>query len=682
MADEEKVIEKSTEKAIENVTEAADAENTEAVAAEQGEVSVTNAEEGSVADAEEGNVTDAEEADVTETAKTAAYHVTDTSVKETEDKAVEFLTEKPEERPLDLIADRKVRSQPKDNIQRLKRIKQKKAQGAAAKYMAVAALTAVAVAVTAAAIGILGKNGEEAGGKMRVETVEASLETTAPPETEDQETVSIVLETTLSDEEIAEKEKEEAVTKVLDGYANLGIAEVSGFLNVRKTPENYGEIVGKLQKGAACEIVDTSTEGWYKITSGGVTGYVSRQYVLTGDQAKKIAAENVEERAVIQAEKLNVRATPSQDGEIVGQVLKDERYPVKSIEDGWVQIDEGFISADYVTVRYALNEARKMDMRTTVLSLYDNLGVSNVSNYLNVRDNPDEKTGKIIAKLPSNAGCDILETPKDGWYKVRSGKITGYVKSEFILTDQAAKDKAMQVSKLMAIANTDGVNVRSEPNTNSSIWTQISNSERFLVADQQDGWVEIELDDSKAYISSDYVDVKYGLNEAIKYTPIVETPATGGTTSKPSKGNSSSKPSGNKKNNNAAAGSGAGSVSSKRAQIANYAVQFVGNPYVWGGTSLTSGTDCSGFTMSVMSKFGVSLPHNSGSQSQRGKSISSSQMRPGDLVFYSGSGGGINHVAIYIGNGQVCHASNKKSGIKISSWNYRSPSKIVNVLGD
>ena len=682
MADEEKVIEKSTEKAIENVTEAADAENTDAVAAEQEEVSATDAEEGSVADDEEDNVTDDEEADVTETAKTAAYHVTDTSVKETEDKAAGLLTDKPEERPLDLIADRKVRSQPKDNIQRLKRIKQKKAQGAAAKYMAVAALTAVAVAVTAAAIGILGKNGEEAGGKMRVETVEASLETTAPPETEDQETVSIVLETTLSDEEIAEKEKEEAVTKVLDGYANLGIAEVSGFLNVRKTPENYGEIVGKLQKGAACEIVDTSTEGWYKITSGGVNGYVSRQYILTGDQAKKIAAENVEERAVIQAEKLNVRATPSQDGEIVGQVLKDERYPIKSIEDGWVQIDDGFISADYVTVRYALNEARKMDMRTTVLSLYDNLGVSNVSNYLNVRDNPDEKTGKIIAKLPSNAGCDILETPKDGWYKVRSGKITGYVKSEFILTGQAAKDKAMQVSKLMAIANTDGVNVRSEPNTNSSIWTQISNSERFLVADQQDGWVEIELDDSKAYISSDYVDVKYGLNEAIKYTPIVETPATGGTTSKPSKGNSSSKPSGNKKNNNAAAGSGAGSVSSKRAQIANYAVQFVGNPYVWGGTSLTSGTDCSGFTMSVMSKFGVSLPHNSGSQSQRGKSISSSQMRPGDLVFYSGSGGGINHVAIYIGNGQVCHASNKKSGIKISSWNYRSPSKIVNVLGD
>ena len=104
------------------------------------------------------------------------------------------------------------------------------------------------------------------------------------------------------------------------------------------------------------------------------------------------------------------------------------------------------------------------------------------------------------------------------------GKITGYVKSEYILTGQQAEDKAMQVAKLMAIANTDGVNVRSEPNTESSIWTQIASSEKFLVVSQQDGWVEIELDDSTAFISSDYVDVKYGLNEAIPYTPVVVGP--------------------------------------------------------------------------------------------------------------------------------------------------------------
>lgn len=588
------------------------------------------------------------------------------------------------------VTEKKNKVQPEENIERLKKIRQKRTSGVSMKYMAGAGAAVAVVIVVAVAGGVLGKSGESRAGRIKVETVEASLETTAPPETSG-EPASIVLETTLSAEEIAEKEHDEAVQKVLDGYANLGIAGVSGYLNVRKIPETYGEVVGKLLSGGACEIIDTSTDGWYKISSGGVTGYVSSQYIYTGDKAREVAAENVIQRAVVSADKLNVRKEPSQDSEIMGQVYKDERYPVESIQDGWVQIDDGYLSADYVTVRYALNEARKQDMRTTVLSLYENLGVSNVSNYLNVRDKASERDGKIIAKLPSNAGCDILETTDDGWYKIRSGKITGYVKSEYILTGQQAEDKAMQVAKLMAIANTDGVNVRSEPNTESSIWTQIASSEKFLVASQQDGWVEIELDDSTAFISSDYVDVKYGLNEAIPYTPVVEAPAkgngstgsskpSGGTTSKPGKGGSS-KPSGGSANDGAA-GSSAGSVSSKRAQIANYAVQFVGNPYVWGGTSLTNGADCSGFTMSVMAHFGVSLPHSSSAQAGCGKSIKSSQMRPGDLVFYSGSGGGINHVALYIGNGQVVHASSKRTGIKISSWNYRSPSKIVNVLGD
>ena len=572
----------------------------------------------------------------------------------------------------------------RDNILRLREIKKKKA---AMPYMKILAAggTAVAIVAVVAVAGTMIKNHKDAFGGMKVETAAASLETTEAA-SESGEEKNIVLETTLSAEEIESKEFEKTVQSIVDSYANLGIAEVSGYLNVRKTPESFGEVVGKLPKGGACEILDTSTEGWYKISSGGVTGYVSSQYVYTGDEAKKLAAENVAERAVIDADKLNVRSEPKADADVVDQIFKNERYDIKSQQDGWIQISDGYISADYVTVKYALDEAIKQDMRQTVLSLYDNLGVSNVSNYLNVRDNPDETKGKIIAKLPSNAGCDILDTSTAGWLKIRSGNITGYVKSEYILTGQQAKDKALQVAKLMAISNTDGVNVRTEPNTNSSIYTQISNSERFLVADQQDGWVKIEIDDQDAYLSSDYVDVKYGLEEAIKYTPVVEVADTSNSKSntKNSTGKSSSSSKSSRKKssaNDGAAGSKSGSVSSKRAQIANYAVQFVGNRYVYGGTSLTNGTDCSGFTMSVMAKFGVSLPHNSGSQAGSGKSITSSQMRPGDLVFYSGSGG-INHVALYIGNGQVCHASNAKSGIKISTWNYRTPAKIVNVLGD
>ena len=668
-------------------SKAAEADNTEPEA-EAAEADNTEPE----AEAAEANNTEpeAEAAEADSTEPKAKATEADSAESETEGQRSRSAGRRPgnrREKQQPVRPKKEHQASQRENILRLREIKKKKAAMPYMKILAAGGAAVAVVAVVAVAGTVIGNHRDTFSRGMKVETAAASLETTEAASESTGER-NIVLETTLSAEEIASKEYEKTVQSIVDSYANLGIAEVSGYLNVRKTPESFGEVIGKLPKGGACEILDTSTDGWYKISSGGVTGYVSSQYVYTGDEAKKLAAENVAERAVIDADKLNVRSEPKADANVVEQVFKNERYDIKGQQDGWIQISSGYISADYVTVKYALDEAIKQDMRQTVLSLYDNLGVSNVSNYLNVRDNPDEKKGKIIAKLPSNAGCDILDTSTSGWYKIRSGNITGYVKSEYILTGQQAKDKALQVAKLMAISNTDGVNVRTEPNTNSSIYTQISNSERFLVADQQDGWVKIEIDDQDAYLSSDYVDVKYGLEEAIKYTPVVEVADTSSkndskNSSKNNTKNNSGKKNSSKKNsaNDGAAGSKSGSVSSKRAQIANYAVQFVGNRYVYGGTSLTNGTDCSGFTMSVMAKFGVSLPHNSGAQSGSGKSITSSQMRPGDLVFYSGSGG-INHVALYIGNGQVCHASNARSGIKISTWNYRTPAKIVNVLGD
>lgn len=94
--------------------------------------------------------------------------------------------------------------------------------------------------------------------------------------------------------------------------------------------------------------------------------------------------------------------------------------------------------------------------------------------------------------------------------------------------------------------------------------------------------------------------------------------------------------------------------------VVNYACQFVGNPYVWGGTSLTNGADCSGFIMSIYAKFGVSLPHSSGAMAGCGRGVSYSEAMPGDIICYAG------HVAIYMGGGQIVHASNAKDGIKIS----------------
>lgn len=119
-----------------------------------------------------------------------------------------------------------------------------------------------------------------------------------------------------------------------------------------------------------------------------------------------------------------------------------------------------------------------------------------------------------------------------------------------------------------------------------------------------------------------------------------------------------------------------------RSEIVTYALQFVGNRYKYGGTNPNTGVDCSGFTSYVMRHAAsVELPHSSGGQSRMGRVVSSSEMRPGDIICY-GSGKRINHVALYIGNGQIVHASTERTGIKVSRWNYRTPVRIVNVLGD
>ena len=450
-----------------------------------------------------------------------------------------------------------------------------------------------------------------------------------------------------------EQEQEAAKQAVIDSYTNLGLIQADSYVNLREEPSKTGDVIGKLYANSGCEVLD-SLEGWYHVSSGGLTGYVSSDYVLTGEEAKVKALEYVYEFATVQVDTLNIRKEPSTQADTLGQGYKGERYRAESVENGWVYNGSGYMAEEYVTIQLGLNEARKLDARAMVINLYDNLGVSNVQGYLNIRDKASEENGKIIGKMPGNCGAEILEE-LDGWYKIKSGPVTGYVKAEYILTGGAAKQAAVDHAELMAIVSTDMLNARTEPSTDASIWTQISNSERYAVINQLDGWVEIELDTDTAFVSTDYVDVRYAIPEAIKFTPLQSDSGKSGSTAK---------------------------VVSKRTQIVNYAMQFLGNPYVWGGTSLTKGADCSGFTMQVMKHFGVSLPHHSGSQAKCGKRISSSEKRPGDLIFYTNKSGTINHVAMYIGNGQVIHAASRRSGIKISTWNYRTPACIVNVLGD
>ena len=473
-------------------------------------------------------------------------------------------------------------------------------------------------------------------------------------------------------EEEEKAKEEQEIQEAVDAYQNLGIVQVSGYVNIRETPDMKGNIIGKISGDGACEVLGEEGE-WSHITSGGIEGYISSQYLVTGDEAKELAKGLVKKRAIIMTENdnLNIRSEASKDAQIVGQALPAERYEVLSEEDGWIQINGGYISADYCEVKYALNEGRKLDLKAQAINQYDNLVIFKKSGYMNVRSTPENKgDDNVIGKLTSKAAGDIIETV-DGWYKIKSGTVTGYIAAdpELIATGQEAKDLAMQNAAQMAIITTDVLNVRVEPNTDSKIWTQIVKDERYPVVDQQDGWVQIDLGsvdaedgsqdgDEKAYISTrdNNVEVRYALNEAIKFTPAKDS------------GSGSSK------------NGSSGSKQSRRSQLVNYALQFVGNRYVWGGTSLTNGVDCSGFTMRVMEKFGVSLPHYSGSQAQMGKKVSSANMQPGDLIFYAGSNGKVNHVAIYIGNGRIVHAASRRSGIKTSTWNYRTPVAIRSML--
>ena len=474
-------------------------------------------------------------------------------------------------------------------------------------------------------------------------------------------------------EEEEKAKEEQEIQSAIDAYQNLGIVQVSGYVNIRETPDMKGNIIGKVSGDGACEVLGEEGE-WSHITSGGIEGYISSQYLVTGEEAKELAKSLVKKRAIIMTENdnLNIRSGPSKDAEIVGQALPAERYEVLSEAYGWVEINSGYISADYCEVKYALNEGRKLDLKAQAINQYDNLVIFKKSGYMNVRSTPENKgDDNVIGKLTSKAAGDIIET-LDGWYKIKSGTVTGYIAAdpELIATGQEAKDLAMQNATQMAIITTDVLNVRVEPNTDSKIWTQIVKDERYPVVDQQDGWVQIDLGsvdtedgsqdgDEKAYISTrdNNVEVRYALNEAIKFTPAKDS----------SSGASSD-------------GSGSSTKQSRRSQLVNYALQFVGNRYVWGGTSLTNGVDCSGFTMRVMEKFGVSLPHYSGSQAQMGKKVTSATMKPGDLIFYAGSNGKVNHVAIYIGNGRVVHAASRRSGIKTSTWNYRTPVAIRSML--
>lgn len=342
-------------------------------------------------------------------------------------------------------------------------------------------------------------------------------------------------------------------------------------------------------------------------------------------------------------------------------------------------------------------------------SEFADIAVAQVNHYVNVRQEPDTES-EILGKLYDKSAATVLETTEDGWYRITSGSVNGYVKAEYVVVGD--EELARSVGTRLATVTTTTLFVRTEPTTEAKVLTMLPDGDDVVVTDEStEGWAKVSTADGDGYVALDYVtlsteyihaeskaeeEARLAREEAERQAAAraaeearkareaeaaraaaeqeaARRAAEKQEAKKSGAGSSSGSSAGS--SSGGSAGSGSGSSAGQSAQTASsngqavvdYARQFLGNPYVYGGNSLTNGTDCSGFVKGVYAAFGINLPRTSAEQRSVGYAVSLSEIQPGDIVCYSG------HVGIYAGNNTLIHASNEKTGITLTSpVTYRS----------
>ena len=432
----------------------------------------------------------------------------------------------------------------------------------------------------------------------------------------------------------AQKETKAAASQTKaasSSYDNIAVSKVSGSVNIRTEANTTSSVTGKIYNDCAATILDTvEGEGgkWYKIQSGSVTGYIKSEYFVTGQKAETKAKEvGKTYGTVVDTTSLRLRESPDLTSKTLTLLSEGAQYSVVGQEGDFLKVSvdtdlEGYVFKDYMKTSVEFNKA------------------------VSVEEEKAKEEDEAKRKEEADKAIKELEAAKKAESKAAQTKAE---------TTASKKETAAAKAETTAAPKAE-TQKETAKETEAAVKVIAANPEK---AEDVTVAAPTVKQETKA-------ETKIETNAETKAETIEEAK----TETKP-------EGPGTKKETSSSKSTESSSVeTASRTALIAYAQQFLGNPYVYGGTSLTKGADCSGFVMSVFSHFGISTGRSSRDQAARGKTIPVSEVKPGDLLFYA-SGSYINHVGIYVGNGKIIHSSTPATGICYAPSNYRTPCKAV-----